>query len=86
MAFLVTSPMSIIIPIRLNMLRYSPAIKSPPSAPTIDSGSDSIIVKGCTKLSNCDARIRYMNTMIMVKPAIASVVGSFMNDCSQRIE
>jgi hypothetical protein len=30
--------------------------------------------------------MRYMNTIIMVKPATASVVGSFVTDCSQVVE
>ena len=37
---------------RLSVMTKS---QSPPSAPTIENGSASITVSGCTKLSNCAA-------------------------------
>ncbi len=41
----------------LKMFRLCRPIASPRSAPTSESGKESMIVKGCTKLSNCAARM-----------------------------
>ena len=43
------------MPIRLNRFSECPNIHSAPSAPVIASGSASITVSGCTRLSNCAA-------------------------------
>ena len=43
MAFLVTSPINMITPIIEKMFSVCPAIASPPTAPTSDSGSDNMI-------------------------------------------
>ena len=51
MAFLVTSPKSMMIPIIDMMLMVWPAISSKPIAPAIESGRENMMVKGWTKLS-----------------------------------
>ena len=57
-AFLVTSPISMIRPIMLMMFKVSRVKKSITATPTSDSGSDSMIASGCVNDPNCDARIR----------------------------
>ncbi len=53
--FLVTRPKSRMIPIRLNRFSVWPVIQSPPSDPTIASGTASITVSEWNRLSNCAA-------------------------------
>jgi len=55
------------------MLMVECASAMPPSAPTMDSGSDSMMVKGCRKLSNCAASTRY--TMMMAEHQGPNQVG-----------
>jgi hypothetical protein len=57
MAFFVTRPMSMMMPIIEKMFSVIFDRKSPPNAPMTDIGSDSMIVNGWTKLSNWAARI-----------------------------
>ena len=57
-AFLVTSPISMIRPMSDMMLIVSPVMASVPAMPTIDSGSESMIASGSMNDSNCAARIR----------------------------
>ena len=57
-AFLVTSPISMISPIMLMMFRLSPVASSASATPTSDSGSESMIANGCRNEPNWLARIR----------------------------
>ena len=57
MAFLVTRPINRISPIIDIMFNVSFARYSKPATPINDSGSDSMIAKGCRKLRNWLARM-----------------------------
>ena len=58
MAFLVTSPISMMKPIIEKMLSVVPVSSSARNTPMSENGSDAMIASGCVKLANCDARIR----------------------------
>ena len=58
MAFFVTSPINMMIPIIDIMFIVVRVNSSASSTPTSDSGSDNMMAKGCVSDSNCDARIR----------------------------
>ena len=49
--------MSMMMPMRLKMLMRSPVIRSSPMAPMKLTGSENMMVNGCMKLSNWEARI-----------------------------
>ena len=57
-AFFVTKPISMMIPIIDMMFIVVRVNSSASSTPTSDSGSDSMIASGCVNDPNCDARIR----------------------------
>jgi hypothetical protein len=67
MAFFTTRPISMITPIIEKMLSVLPVMNRPPNAPTTAIGSDSMMVSGWMKLSNCAARIMY--TMMIARPS-----------------
>ena len=75
MAFLVTNPMRRMMPIMVMTLKGLRKIAMAPKAPTMDRGNESMMVKGCRKLSNCAASTRY--TMIT---ASSSAVIRLPND------
>src|SRR5579859_3251701 len=52
MAFLVTMPISIRMPIHTGMVSCLPVKSSAPTAPPIDSGSENRMVSGCRKVPN----------------------------------
>ena len=56
MPFLVTRPMSMMMPIMANMLIGSLMSSRPPSAPMIASGKPIMMDRGCSRLSNWAAR------------------------------
>ncbi len=56
-AFLVTSPISMMKPIIENMFSVERHASSASTTPISDSGSEAMIATGCRKLPNCDARI-----------------------------
>ena len=56
-AALVTSPISMMMPMKLKMLRVMPETQMPPKAPITESGSETMMTKGWVRLSNCAARI-----------------------------
>jgi hypothetical protein len=58
MAFFVTRPVSITMPIWLKRLSEVPVSASPASAPVTASGTVKRIVSGWRKLSNCAERVR----------------------------
>ncbi len=60
-AFLVTRPISMIRPMREKMLSDCPNTHSETTAPNTASGTESRMVNGSTKLSNCAASTRKMN-------------------------
>ena len=55
MAFFVTSPISITMPIIAGMPRCWPVASSMSSAPTSASGSASMMITGSVNDSNCEA-------------------------------
>ena len=57
-AFFVTRPISITRPIIENRLIVERLTRSASITPISASGSDAMIAIGCTKLPNCEARIR----------------------------
>ena len=57
MAFFVTRPISITMPMMLNMLSVEPNISSVITTPLSVSGSELISASGCRKLLNWLARI-----------------------------
>jgi hypothetical protein len=57
-AFLVTRPISITMPITEKMFSVLPVTSSATSTPISDSGSDTMIAIGCRKLPNCEASTR----------------------------
>ncbi len=62
MAFFFTTPKSTRMPSAEYRLSVLPLTSSDQSANGTDSGSESRIVSGCTRLSNWLARIMYMST------------------------
>jgi hypothetical protein len=56
-AFFVTRPINMMMPIIEKMLSVLPVRYRPPNAPTTDKGNDSMMLNGWMKLSNCAARI-----------------------------
>ena len=60
--FFFTTPNSTRMPSAEYRFSVLPVAHSESSANGTDSGSESRIVSGWTRLSNCDARIMYMNT------------------------
>ena len=67
MPCLVIRPTSVINPICENTLSVPPESCNAASAPTIDSGTDSRITSGSTKLSNCADSTRKMNSRASTK-------------------
>ena len=58
MAFLTTSPISMMKPIAEKMLRVEPPTISPISTPDSAKGSAIMMARGCKKLPNCEASTR----------------------------
>ena len=58
MAFLVTSPISMMKPMIEKMLSVEPMIRRPSSTPMSESGSVIMMAIGCRKEPNCEARTR----------------------------
>ncbi len=67
MPFFAARPTSMTMPIWLNRLSVPPVSARPTSAPSTASGTVSMIVNGCTKLSNCAASTRYTTSRARVK-------------------
>ena len=65
MAFLATSPISMMTPMKLIRLSVPPVSSSASTTPISDSGSDSITASGAVKEPNCITRIRYISAMPM---------------------
>ena len=68
--FLATRPISMMMPIWLNMFIVCPLAAMNTSAPAMASGTVSMMTSGSLKLSNCAARIRYISTIASRKANI----------------
>ena len=72
MAFFFTTPKSTRMPSAEYRLRVLPVYQSENKAKGTDRGSESRMVRGCTRLSNWEARIMYMKISDRMKAQMNS--------------